>query len=211
MASGIDWVVPARDEAATITEVLRALLAAPITNQVIVVDDGSTDATAALAAAEGCRVVPGPVVGKGEAMTAGLTHTYSDRVGFCDADLVGLAPEHAQALGSVACTGQVVGLRGDGPLLRAPPISGQRVVPRAILETTPLQGWDAELALDAACSTLANVHLRLVGQTQRGLPKVTRFADLLRPGFAHWTALVRYPRTVTLGSVDISVRPVSVT
>ena len=40
-----DVVIPARDEAPTITGVVRAARAAPGAGRVVVVDDGSTDGT----------------------------------------------------------------------------------------------------------------------------------------------------------------------
>lgn len=53
-------LIPARDEATTIAECVRRLVAQPGVVEVIVGDDGSTDATAALARAAGARVVACP-------------------------------------------------------------------------------------------------------------------------------------------------------
>ena len=41
----VSFIVPARDEAATIGEVLELVVALPFEKQIIVVDDGSTDGT----------------------------------------------------------------------------------------------------------------------------------------------------------------------
>ncbi len=46
----VSIVVPAYNEAATIEEILRRVAAAPFRREVIVVDDGSTDGTAAVVA-----------------------------------------------------------------------------------------------------------------------------------------------------------------
>ncbi|MGH9156646.1 MAG: glycosyltransferase, partial [Acidimicrobiales bacterium] len=53
----IDAVVPARDEAPTVAVVVSALSLCRYVRDVIVVDDGSVDATAVTAAGAGARVV----------------------------------------------------------------------------------------------------------------------------------------------------------
>ena len=50
-------VVPAHNEQATIAGVVEPLLAHALIDEVIVVDDGSTDGTGALARAAGARVI----------------------------------------------------------------------------------------------------------------------------------------------------------
>jgi 4,4'-diaponeurosporenoate glycosyltransferase len=91
-------VIPARDEAHTLPVVLgslRAQSAAP--DEVIVVDDNSADATAAVATAHGARVVPaGPLpsgwAGKAHACDVGARTATGVHVLFLDAD-VELAPD----------------------------------------------------------------------------------------------------------------------
>lgn len=70
-------IIPARDEQATIGEIVRVvrdelMVAIPLVDELIVVDDASIDQTAAIAGRQGASVVPGPGLGKGEAMTAAL-------------------------------------------------------------------------------------------------------------------------------------------
>lgn len=79
-------VVPALNEAETIVALIRRV-PYPASN-VIVADNGSTDATAALAAHAGARVVRAPRRGYGRACLAGISaDPDADVVVFLDADL----------------------------------------------------------------------------------------------------------------------------
>jgi uncharacterized membrane protein YbhN (UPF0104 family) len=68
------YVLPARDESASLPAVLRSIAAsAPAGSRVVVVDDGSTDSTAAIAAAHGAVVVSHESTrGLGAALRGGL-------------------------------------------------------------------------------------------------------------------------------------------
>jgi glucosyl-3-phosphoglycerate synthase len=91
-------VIPARNEASTVGDIVRAVLGLrrPV-GEVVVVDDGSTDGTAAVAAEAGATVVTaattlpefGTGPGKGQAMWKGLAESAGDVIVFCDADLRG--------------------------------------------------------------------------------------------------------------------------
>jgi glycosyltransferase involved in cell wall biosynthesis len=66
-------VVAARNEEATVSMTVKALLGIPAVDEVLVVADGSGDRTAEEAHAAGARVLAGPAaVGKGRAVEAGL-------------------------------------------------------------------------------------------------------------------------------------------
>ncbi|MDP9070323.1 MAG: glucosyl-3-phosphoglycerate synthase [Actinomycetota bacterium] len=95
--------LPARDEEETVGAIVasigRALVQrAPLVDEVLVVDDGSHDGTAAAAAAAGARVVATAAVGKGRAMWTGLRRSRGDVVVFCDADVRNFAPSFVVGL-----------------------------------------------------------------------------------------------------------------
>jgi SAM-dependent methyltransferase len=84
-------VVPCYDEAPTVVQVVKRVLAEPFVLEVVVVDDGSTDGTAdALATIDDSRVhVVRHAVnrGKGAALRTGFEHARGPFVGVQDADL----------------------------------------------------------------------------------------------------------------------------
>jgi len=81
-------VVPAYNEEETIVQTLKALKKIEVINNILVVDDGSSDRTAALSRDEGVSVLElNPNRGKGGAMNAALDMIDSDVVVFLDADL----------------------------------------------------------------------------------------------------------------------------
>jgi glycosyltransferase involved in cell wall biosynthesis len=72
MHSPVSVVIPALNEEAPIAAVVRACLETGIPREVIVVDNGSTDRTADVAAEGGALVVSQPVRGYGRACAAGV-------------------------------------------------------------------------------------------------------------------------------------------
>jgi glycosyltransferase involved in cell wall biosynthesis len=157
-------IVAARDEAGRIEETLRALSATFPAALLWVADDGSSDATAALAREAGARVVStGRAQGKGQAMTeaarralAESSHGDRDTFVLCDGDL-GPSAAHlgalAAAVGDGGCElavasfarrvgggfGIAVGfarwaIRRRCGIRTQAPISGQRAIDRATLE-----------------------------------------------------------------------------
>jgi glycosyltransferase involved in cell wall biosynthesis len=83
MSASVQVILPALNEAAALPAVLRSL---PHGYGAIVVDNGSTDRTAAVAAAEGALVVTEERRGFGAAVNAGLAVATADIVAIMDAD-----------------------------------------------------------------------------------------------------------------------------
>jgi len=153
-------VVPAYNEEHTIANVVRALVASPQIHEVIVVSDGSTNNTAAVAAKMGAIVVNLPENrGKGGAMLVGIKQTDADYILFMDADLIGLRSTHIQAMLEPIKTGRVemtLGLFKKGRKTTdlaqkfAPFLSGQRVIKTSLLKEVQdmdISRFGVELAL----------------------------------------------------------------
>jgi glycosyltransferase involved in cell wall biosynthesis len=83
----VSFLVPAYNEAATIGEVLERLARLELEAQVIVVDDGSTDDTAAIAEAAGATVLRQENRGKGAAIRAAIPLAEGEITVIQDADM----------------------------------------------------------------------------------------------------------------------------
>ena len=105
----VSVVLPARDEEPTVGGIVAAIrdaLAPGLVDEVVVVDDGSSDATASAASEAGARVVASSSVlpecgrrtGKGEALWKGVAASTGDLVAFCDADLRDFDPRFVVGL-----------------------------------------------------------------------------------------------------------------
>jgi glycosyltransferase involved in cell wall biosynthesis len=169
-------VVPARNEESTVGATVRALRALAI-DEVVVVDDASTDATATAALAAGATVIRIPRrAGKGTAMEGALRRLPdADLWVFADADLGGsasglgalldacargadlaiavLPPQEGAGLGSVRRFA-AWSIRRLGGVHVSAPLSGQRAVTKACLGAVrPLAngfGVETAMTIDAA-------------------------------------------------------------
>lgn len=134
-------LIPAYNESARIGGVLSAVLGHSLIGEVLVVDDGSSDGTAAVARARGARVLEMPQNGgKTAALAAGIAALEASHLVLIDADLQGLRPDHLTRLLAPVQDGRLdvaISLRGNAPLawrlIGADYISGERVLPRALL------------------------------------------------------------------------------
>jgi glucosyl-3-phosphoglycerate synthase len=93
----ISVCMPARDEEATVGDVVGAV-PDELADEIVVVDDGSADRTAAVAQSAGARVVRTDAAGKGEAMRRGLDETTGDIVVYLDADVRNVEPHFVTGL-----------------------------------------------------------------------------------------------------------------
>ncbi len=154
----IDAVVPAHNEEQTVATTVRALLRAQLLGRVIVVDDGSTDRTASVAAEAGAEVLRLPTnQGKAGAMLVGVASSFASSIAFFDADALVLLPAHVELLVQHFDQGftQVCGLQDHGSLtplaaMALPLITGQRIVRRWVLEALPAscRGYSVEIAIN---------------------------------------------------------------
>lgn len=102
----ISVIIPALNEAARIRGVIAIARRSPEVHEVIVVDDGSVDETAALAQASGARVLTSTLRGKGASMADGLRAATGDTIVYLDGDLEGLADDIVAKLAAPVAAGR---------------------------------------------------------------------------------------------------------
>jgi glycosyltransferase involved in cell wall biosynthesis len=137
----ISCVICAYNEADRIGAVLAAASKHPLLREIIVVDDGSTDDTAArvLAFADVTLISLWPNCGKTRALATGVAAAGGDHLMLLDADLDGLTGADISNLAAPVLAGEAdssISLRGDSlGVYRAMGldfVSGERVLPRAL-------------------------------------------------------------------------------
>lgn len=160
-------VVAAYNEQQTIANVLGSLQRSPLIDEIIVVSDGSTDATVEIARAHDVRTIAlRRNQGKGYAMRLGVEHASNDVIFFVDADMLDLSDQHISSLVRPVLERKCemnVGIRHRGPIrnflhLKAhmgPVLSGIRVMRREVWEAVPaayMERFKIELALNYFCA-----------------------------------------------------------
>lgn len=181
-----DVVVPARDEAATIAAIVRAACAARGVGRVVVVDDHSSDDTAAVASDAGARVIVSEGrASKALALATGVEATTSNTIVFFDADILGASPLHFEQLAAPIADGfaMSLGLVDRGALrnaffMRLPPITGLRAVRRDVFEAVAAHkrnGFQIEIMIN---EVVARGRLRTAIRTLRGTTHVSKVKKL---------------------------------
>lgn len=140
-------IVSAFNEERDIAGVVRELSSYSGFSEVIVVDDGSTDATAQIATTFPVRVIRHEVNrGKGAAMQTGVAATDADVIFFCDADMRGLSHAMLDAVLAPVLRGEtemVIAMRNwrmyyaSFILSMLPILGGQRALTRALWLKVP--------------------------------------------------------------------------
>lgn len=183
-------IIPAYNEQETLGDVLAVLRATSRVDEVLLVSDGSTDETLAIARAYGVKAIHlKRNCGKGLALATGVHHTTAPILVFVDGDILNLADYLLGQLIDPVLAGEAamnIGVRNRGWLLNAihrqtgPLLSGIRCLRREIFTALPaeyLVGYRVETALNWACrrlgyttSTTVLYGLRhLVKERKRGL------------------------------------------
>lgn len=197
-------IIPAYNEEQHIAGTVQSLAASGLLEEIIVVDDGSTDATAETAAMSGATVVRLPHNrGKAAAVKAGFAASQGDVILTVDADLQSSALAVCALLepildgtaemvvgrlaggrrrggfGAVVTLAQWV-VSNEGGILTAP-LSGQRAIRRRLLQDLAYwgEGFGLEIALTIHC--LRNK----VEILELDIPAHHRVTGWTRAGFMH--------------------------
>ncbi len=128
-ATSLTVVIPALDEersiADTVREVFQAFADSELELEVLVVDDGSSDATAARAAEAGARVISHPHrSGYGRSLKTGIAAAAHETIAICDGDATYPVDELPEMLDLLRENDLVIGARTGpeyrGTFLRSP-------------------------------------------------------------------------------------------
>lgn len=106
MESNVSVIIPAYNEEKNILKVIKLVKNNDIVNELIVVDNLSTDRTAEIAQEAGAIVVPCNIQGKGYAMEKGLKYAKNEIVIFLDADIDNYAKDIIKMLAIPLISGQ---------------------------------------------------------------------------------------------------------
>lgn len=118
--TSVTCLIPAYNEAARLPAVLAAVVGHPWIDEVLVIDDGSTDETSETARRHSARVLTlSANGGKSSAVAAGIEQVRTEIILLMDADLGGLTVRHVSDLLTPLRTGLAgasVSLRSNAPL-----------------------------------------------------------------------------------------------
>ncbi len=187
-------LIPAYNEEKTIKNVIITIQNHHKVENILVVDDGSSDKTAFLAKETGARVISlEKNQGKGAALQRGIKEINSDIILMLDGDLIGLKENHINNLLNPIFSDHcdmTVGVFNDGRGLTdmaqffAPNLSGQRAVKADIIKNIgnlDNSGYGVEIAI--------NKYVKKVGRVKYvDLPDLTHVMKEEKRGFAKGVA-----------------------
>ena len=174
----VDVVMPARNEAATIAANIAAARECRHVRQVIVVDDGSDDATSEVALAAGAQVLrrSEETGSKAHAMATGVDASDATHILFVDADCTDLTSDHLDAICQPVLDGRAemsLGAFDYGWLnwlvLHCPPLSGERIIPRWVWDQIPARKLDGYTIETRINEVIAEGRLRTSARTMVGV------------------------------------------
>lgn len=179
-------VVAAHNEEETVAKVVQTLLDSGSFDEVVVVDDGSTDRTSEIADEAGARVLTLPVnVGKGGAMRAAYeTLTVDpddDRVAFFDADLLTLGVDHVRAMAYCSSLGYDMVSLSQPRRVPIGYLTGIRIVRRPLLDALPATCWEGyciETAMNAMIERTGGRSVRLELEPVQQRSRLTKLGVL---------------------------------
>ncbi|HEY5108166.1 MAG TPA: glucosyl-3-phosphoglycerate synthase [Acidimicrobiales bacterium] len=201
--------IPARNEAATIGPIVHVIVSTltadgggvPLVDEVVVVDDCSTDDTGAIAARAGARVITGETAsgGKGQAMRVAVREAEGDLLAFIDGDVTNFGSHFVTGLlGPLLVDDAITVVKGfyQRPLNGAPDGGGR---------VTELM---ARPVIDLLFPALAVVRQPLAGETAG--PRWVFEKCILADGYAVELALLidvaSHFGVETIAQVDLGVR-----
>ena len=157
----VSAIIAAYNEQDTITNVIRAVEGHPLVDEIIVVDDGSSDATSERARETTARVITlEHNGGKAGAMDRGVQAARNDFILFLDADILGLTHEIITLTVTPVLTkkcGMFVAIRArhtywmNRLLYFIPVLGGERALTKEIWRMVPRtyrKGFQIEIALN---------------------------------------------------------------
>lgn len=137
----ISLIIPAWNAARTLGETLASAKAQSLPpDEIIVVDDGSTDETVAIAEAAGARVISQARQGPAVALNTGIAASRGELLAFLDADDLWPEEKQAQQSARLAAEPELDGVFGQVENFLCPSVPPEQAG-RYRIVTEPQPGW----------------------------------------------------------------------